>query len=150
MNPSDSDAHAARLGTLARANDAALKRLAETVLAQIDGVEVMRNRTGLAMLPTVDPVEGAVFHLGEVLVSEAHIRLTVSSDAPSGPVGYGACTGRDLERAMAIAVLDAAHSAGIAIAMIDSFIAGEAARLADADADEMREIEATRVDLETF
>ena len=88
--------HAEILGILARARPGPLKALAESLLDQLGDLTVIANRTGLVMVPMRDTVENVDFHLGEVLVSEAHI-----ADA-EGRVGYGMITGRDLERAMAL------------------------------------------------
>ncbi|MBC8100230.1 MAG: phosphonate C-P lyase system protein PhnG, partial [Armatimonadetes bacterium] len=95
------------LTTLTHAPPADVKAFAEDVLAQLGAVQVLVNRTGLVMLPYTDSAQGTVFHLGEVLVSEAHIRL------PDGAEGYAMCTGRDLVQALAVAILDAAYTAGI-------------------------------------
>lgn len=135
--------HDRALSVLARARPGPLKALAETLLADLDPVDVIANRTGLVMLPMTDTVQGTDFHLGEVLVAEAHIR--------TGAVeGYGMVTGRDLERAMAMAVVDAATARGLRAAEVAAFLDSEAAHQADADSDALRDIAATRVDMETF
>jgi alpha-D-ribose 1-methylphosphonate 5-triphosphate synthase subunit PhnG len=135
--------HAFVLATLARGNDAEIKQFAEQLLADIDEVEVIKNRTGLVMLPMRDTVEGTAFHLGEVLVAEAHIRAL-------GQEGYGMKTGRDLEAAMAIAVIDAAWQAGHELSIINAFVAAQADTIAANDNQRMRAVEATRVNMETF
>lgn len=135
--------HAFVLATLARGNDAEIKQFAEQLLADIDEVEVIKNRTGLVMLPMRDTVEGTAFHLGEVLVAEAHIRAL-------GQEGYGMKTGRDLEAAMAIAVIDAAWQAGHELSAINAFVAAQADAIAANDNQRMRAVEATRVNMETF
>lgn len=135
--------HAFVLETLARGNDAQIKQFAEQLLETIDDVEVLSNRTGLVMLPMRDTVEGTAFHLGEVLVAEAHIRAL-------GHEGYGMQTGRDLEAAMAIAVIDAAWQAGHQLSGIDAFVAAQAEMIAANDNQRMRAVEATRVTMETF
>lgn len=95
--------HGAFLSALARADDAALKAAAERLLPDLGTIEVLTSRTGLVVLPLRDTVKGTDFFLGEVLVAEAHIR--------AGAVeGYGLRRGRDLEAAMAMAVLDAARA----------------------------------------
>jgi alpha-D-ribose 1-methylphosphonate 5-triphosphate synthase subunit PhnG len=131
----------ALLSTLARAEPAAMKALAEAILPRLGAVEVLASRTGLVMLPMRDTVQGTDFFLGEVLVAEAHIR--------AGAVeGYGMVTGRDLERAMAMAVLDAGRAQGVA--EVAAFAAREAARHMAEDAALLRRVEATRVEMETF
>ena len=136
--------HAAALNILARARPERLKALAETVLDGMDAIKVVTNRTGLVMVPMRDTVENVDFHLGEVLVSEAHI-----ADA-AGHVGYGMIAGRDLERAMAMAVVDLRVAAVGQEADISRFLVEESAHLAAEDDRRMRQVEATRVEMETF
>ncbi|ODS51391.1 MAG: phosphonate C-P lyase system protein PhnG [Agrobacterium sp. SCN 61-19] len=136
--------HAATLSTLARARPEKLKAIAEIVLDRLAEIEVIANRTGLVMIPMRDSVENVDFHLGEVLVSEAHIR-----DA-QGHVGYGMVAGRDLERAMAMAVIDlhlaiAGHDDAVA-----RFLTEERSNALAEDDLRMRQVEATRVEMETF
>ena len=137
--------HGAFLDTLARADPARLKTLAEGLLPALGDVEVLASRTGLVMLPMRDTVTETDFHLGEVLVAEAHLRL-LGHDVE----GYGMVTGRNLEQAMAMALTDAAAAANIETAKIAEFVAAEAATLEAADIDRLRRIEATRVNMETF
>ena len=129
------------LTTLARAAPDRLRPVAEGILPRFGEIEVLVSRTGLVMLPFRDTVQGTDFFLGEVLVAEAHIR--------AGTVeGYGMVTGRDLERAMAVAVLDAGRALGLPEVM--AFVAREAALQEAEDAYLLRRIEATRVEMETF
>lgn len=134
--------HARLLDLLARADAVRLAALAEQVLPRLGAVEVIHSRTGLVMLPMRDTVQGTDFHLGEVLVSEAHIRA-------AGTDGYGMVIGRDLERAMAMAVVDAAASLGQTPDILE-FLHRAHRDLDAADTARLREIEATRVDMETF
>jgi len=134
--------HAPLLDVLARADVARLIALAEALLPSLGAVEVVHSRTGLVMLPMRDTVQCTDFHLGEVLVAEAHIRA-------AGTGGYGMVVGRDLNRAMAMAVVDAAASLG-QTPEIRAFVHHEARVLAAADTARLCEVEATRVDMETF
>jgi alpha-D-ribose 1-methylphosphonate 5-triphosphate synthase subunit PhnG len=136
--------HAQMLGILARARPEHLKRHAEALLADLGEVTVIANRTGLVMVPMRDTVGQVDFHLGEVLVSEAQITN------PAGHVGYGMVTGRDLERAMAMAVVDLSVDARGMDAATAQFLAGEKSHMANADEMRMRQVEATRVEMETF
>ncbi len=138
--------HAEVLDILARAEPGSIKAIAERLLEQLGDIEVLSSRTGLAMLPFVDTVLNTAFHLGEVLVAEAHIRLTDHG----GLEGYGAVVGRDLEQAMAMAIVDGALAASVCRAEIERFIAGQAAAQAKQDDDYLRKVEATRVKMETF
>jgi len=92
-----------RLDTLARADAGRLKSFAETLLPDLGTLEVIQSRTGLVMLPMRDTAQGTAFHLGEVLVSEAHIRQGDTD-------GYGMRRGHDLEATMAMALIDLALS----------------------------------------
>ena len=133
------------LSVLARADKQALKVLAEDIVCDLGAIEVLKSRTGLAMLPCRDTVEGTIFHLGEVLMAEAHIRLPERDTE-----GYGACVGRDLEHAMAMAVLDLAMVSGVANDRIAEFVEHQAERLRRQDDDMLRKTAATRVEMETF
>lgn len=141
----DEISHGAALDTLAAMNPAALKAEAEAILPRLGPVEVLASRSGLVMLPMRDTVQGTNFLLGDVLVAEAHLRLTAH-----GAEGYGMVTGRDLEQAMAMALIDAALAAGVEADRLTRFLAEAAATTAAADADMLRRIEATRVEMETF
>lgn len=121
-----------------------LKVFADQVLLDIRRVEVLENRVGLTMWPMRDPVKGTDFFLGEVLIAEARVRVGGEVD------GYGACLGRDLEQALGIAVLDAAWRAGIVAARIEAFAAEQARVQAEADERLLKQVEATRITLETF
>ena len=135
--------HASVLNTLARCDGEALKQFADALLETIEDIDVIENRTGLVMLPLRDTVQGTAFHLGEILMSEAHIRMV-------GQVGYGMRTGRDLEAVMAMAVVDAAWQAGYATDGIETFLKGQADAIAVTDTERLRDVEATRVNMETF
>ena len=132
-----------RLGTLARADADRLKVFSETLIEPLGDIEVVQSRTGLVMLPMRDTAQGVAFHLGEVLVSEAHIRQ-------GSAVGYGMRRGHDLEASMAMALVDLALATGTNEAECLAFCDAEAAALEAADEDRLKRVEATRVDMETF
>jgi alpha-D-ribose 1-methylphosphonate 5-triphosphate synthase subunit PhnG len=132
------------LTLLTHAPAEAVKALAEAVLPALGAPRVLINRTGLVMLPCTDSAEGTVFHLGEVLVSEAHVEID------GGTPGYALCTGRDRVQALAIALLDAALTAGIESAQIAAFLDAQAHAQAAADDALLRQVEATRVEMQTF
>lgn len=131
------------LSILSRAPADAVKQFADALIPALGPIDVVLNRTGLVMTPMLDSAQGAPFYLGEALIAEAHVRI-------SSAEGYGACLGRDLEQALAIALIDAACTAGLAQLEISAFIAAQADALAEADARLMREVDATRVEMETF
>lgn len=136
-------AHDALLGVLARSDTARLKNFAEPLIADLPDITVVENRTGLVMLPMRDTAKGAHFHLGEVLMSEARITA-------GGQDGYGMRRGRDLEAAMAMALVDLAVASGVAHEAVSEFVADEAERQQRADHDTLCRVEATRVNMETF
>jgi alpha-D-ribose 1-methylphosphonate 5-triphosphate synthase subunit PhnG len=133
------------LSVLSQAPASEVKQFADTLIPELGKIEVHHNRTGLSMLPMRDPVQGATFYLGEVLVAEAQVGL-----ADHDVEGYAACLGRDVGHALAVALIDAANVAGLAQEMIADFVAGQAARLEAADRHLLRQVEATRVEMETF
>lgn len=135
--------HDAILSTLAKADADRIKAFAETLIPQLGEIAVLENRTGLVMLPMRETAKGVNFHLGEVLVSEARI-------AADGQDGYGMRRGRDLEAAMAMALIDLAVAGGVAHDACTNFIDQEVAVQTAADTDCLKRIEATRVDMETF
>lgn len=138
-------AHGQALDILSASRPETIKACAETVLDDLGAVSVITNRTGLAMLPFMDTVKNTAFHLGEVLVAEAHIRV------PDRDVeGYGAVTGRDLEHAMAMAVIDAAIAAGHRTGPILKLLKAESQHQEETDRARLKKVEATRVQMETF
>lgn len=132
-----------RLSVLARADDARLKQFAETLIPDLGEVEVLQSRSGLVMLPMRDTAGGVAFHLGEVLMSEAHIRRGTAQ-------GYGMRRGHDLEASMAMALIDLALTSDVRADDCAAFCDAEAAALAQADEAVLRRVEATRVNMETF
>lgn len=137
--------HGDVLDILATSRPAGIKACAEEVLGDLGHVAVLANRTGLAMLPFVDTVRNTNFHLGEVLVAEAHIRIPERNIE-----GYGAVVGRDLEHAMAMAVIDAAIAAGHETGRILQFLESEQQQQNERETARLRKVEATRVEMETF
>ncbi|MEM9229418.1 MAG: phosphonate C-P lyase system protein PhnG [Pseudomonadota bacterium] len=131
------------LGVLARADDVKLKKFAETLIPDLGEIEVLQSQSGLVMLPMRDTAEGVAFHLGEVLMSEAHIR--------KGDVnGYGMRRGHDLEASMAMALVDLAMATDVRASDCKAFCDAQAEALQKADEDVLRRVEATRVNMETF
>jgi alpha-D-ribose 1-methylphosphonate 5-triphosphate synthase subunit PhnG len=131
------------LTVLTRAPSEAVKALAEEIIPLLEPITVLENRTGLAMLPMRDPVAGATFFLGEVLLAEARVQA-------AGAEGYAACLGRDLEQALAVALLDAAYAGGVGRDAIAAFAERAARAQAEEDAALLRQVAATRVEMETF
>jgi alpha-D-ribose 1-methylphosphonate 5-triphosphate synthase subunit PhnG len=132
------------LSTLTHAPSGRVKELADDVIPALGSVSVLENRTGLVMLPYTDSAQGTRFHLGEVLVAEAWVRLE------NGVEGYAAVVGRDLLQAVAIALLDAALRADIATERIQEFIHTQQTEQQQTDDELLRQVEATRIEMETF
>ena len=131
------------LSVLARADATKLKDFAETLIPDLGEIEVLQSQSGLVMLPMRDTAKGVAFHLGEVLMSEAHIR--------KGDVqGYGMRRGHDLEASMAMALVDLAMATDVRSEDCKAFCSAQAEALQKADDDVLRRIEATRVNMETF
>lgn len=135
--------HDQMLSVLARADAERLKAFAGTLIVRLGEIEVIESRTGLMLLPMQDSARGVNFHLGEVLMSEARIRA-------GGVEAYGLRRGRDLEAAMAMALVDLAVALGLAQGACAEFLEAEDATQRAADDDTLRRVEATRVDMETF
>ena len=126
----------------------AVKGFVEGILARLSTVQVINSRTGLAMLPFTDSVKGVTFHLGETLLAEAHVRV-------GDQAGYAACLGRDLEQAIALAILDALLQSKTATAKAEhaailDFVATAAQQQQAEELALLQKIEATRIELETF
>jgi alpha-D-ribose 1-methylphosphonate 5-triphosphate synthase subunit PhnG len=133
------------LSVLSQAPASEVKQFADSLIPELGHIKVLQNRTGLAMLPMQDPVQGTTFYLGEVLLAEAHVSL-----ADHCVEGYAACLGRDVEHALAIALVDAANAAELAQEAIADFVMAQAVKLEAADEHLLRQVEATRVEMETF
>jgi alpha-D-ribose 1-methylphosphonate 5-triphosphate synthase subunit PhnG len=134
---------ASYLGILSRASAEAVKTFADGLIPALGLIEVIENRTGLVMVPMIDTARGAAFYLGEVLIAEARVRVGITE-------GYGACLGRDLPLALAIALLDAALVAGQQHDQITRFVLAQAALIEAEEQALQAQIAATRVELETF
>lgn len=132
------------LTILTHAPAEAVKLFVEDVIPQLGDIDLLINRTGLVMLPYTDTSTGTRFHLGEALVSEAHVRIH------EGVEGYAVCAGRDLQQALAIALLDAALTATIMSEHIYSFIVEQQAAQQASDEQLLKQVEATRIEMETF
>lgn len=147
MSPSNppGSVRADTLSLLTAAPPDFVKNAAEEFIPLLGKIDVLANRTGLVMLPYSDTARGTAFFLGEVLVAEAHI-LCPDQDVE----GYALVIGRDVEQAMAIAVLDAAGAAGLARDCFDAILAEADAVQVSTDEARRRDVEATRVQMETF
>ena len=99
--------------------------------------------TGLVMVRGRAGGGGAPFNIGEATVSRASVRIV------TGEVGHGYCLGRDLDKAEAIAVIDALRQREAA--RVDAEIIAPLEALgAERDATRRDEAAATRVDFFTM
>ena len=84
------------------------KSLADEVRALHPVEETAPPRLGLVLVTVRESARRSLFHLGEVLVSEAKVRV-------DGTPGLGLIQGRDLDAAVDLAVIDAAWSARLPV-----------------------------------
>jgi alpha-D-ribose 1-methylphosphonate 5-triphosphate synthase subunit PhnG len=136
------------LSTLSAATAVDVIALADAVLPRFQDVQVIQNRTGIVMLPYRDTAKGVVFHVGEVLMAEAHVRAALTNGRMVE--GYGACLGRNTQHALAMAVIDAALRAGVEVNTIEAFVALQADSLLRQDQALRAKVETTHVEMETF
>jgi alpha-D-ribose 1-methylphosphonate 5-triphosphate synthase subunit PhnG len=122
-----------RLEALGLADEGALIGLADRVLEDLSVAVTRGPSVGLLMVRVEEPSERRAFNFTEVTVSEAEVSAQA---AGSSERGYAMVMGRQPERALAAAILDAAltlgHPASVEIEHL----------LADALADEERRREA--------
>lgn len=101
-------------------------------------------RAGLVMVQVRETARRSVFHLGEVLITEAKVRVAETS-------GLGLLRGWDPERATDLAVIDAACRAGLPeIAAWETRLLEAEAHLDAQLADERALLETSRVDFQTM
>ena len=82
------------------------RELAEAVRAGHAVEATLPPRVGLVLVTVRESARRRRFHLGEVLVSEAKVRV-------EGTAGLGLIQGRDLDAATDLAIVDAALAAGL-------------------------------------
>lgn len=131
------------LSVLTKAPAHVVKTLADSLLADLGDIRVLKNQTGLVMLPYTDSAQGTTFHLGEILVAEAHIEAQEQE-------GYGMVVGRDVVQAMALAVIDLALALGRQTATIIQLVDEQQQQQATDDDHLLKMVESTRVEMETF
>lgn len=90
-----------RFELLGQMDEESLYVLAEEVAECSMVTLVHEPQCGIVMMRSQDSVEGEVFNLGEILVSEAEVTV-------DGKLGYCMVMGKALKRALAGAILDGA------------------------------------------
>ncbi|MEA1869421.1 MAG: phosphonate C-P lyase system protein PhnG [Euryarchaeota archaeon] len=94
-----------RFELIARAGSERICGVAEQILADTTVEVIKKPSSGMIMMRFRDTAEKCVFNLGEVLVTEAEVRI-------GSELGYAMVMGRDPEAALAGAILDAAIESG--------------------------------------
>jgi len=141
-----SERDAERQRVMAALAAAPTRALAEIWDAWADQPQTQRVRgpeTGLVMVRGRTGGGGSPFNLGEATVTRATVRLS------TGEIGHSYALGRDGEKAVVAATLDALWQTGARQRVMDAVVALEQAAL---DADEQRRAEtaATRVNFFTM
>ncbi|MFD1944807.1 phosphonate C-P lyase system protein PhnG [Paradevosia shaoguanensis] len=141
-----SERDAERQRVMAALAAAPTRALAQIWDAWADKPETQRVRgpeTGLVMVRGRTGGGGSPFNLGEATVTRATVRLS------TGEIGHSYALGRDGEKAVVAATLDALWQTGARQRVMDAVVALEQAAL---DADEQRRAEtaATRVNFFTM
>jgi alpha-D-ribose 1-methylphosphonate 5-triphosphate synthase subunit PhnG len=104
-----------------------------------------QGRAGLLALPFEDSRTGTPFYVGEVLVYEVWLRFP-----KKGVEGYGMVLGEKPRLARALAYLDAALQAGIAVEKIQALALAAQKDLQEEDERLWRKVAATRLEVETL
>ena len=106
--------------------------------------EISAPNIALIQATVRESARRSLFHLGEVLVTQAKVRV-------EGVLGWGLIQGRDFEAAMELAVIDAAWNANLALTRSweAKALAAEVGIEAGLDR-EQAELAATRVEFETL
>jgi alpha-D-ribose 1-methylphosphonate 5-triphosphate synthase subunit PhnG len=133
-----------RFELIARANSERICEIAERILADT-AVEVIKKPVGgMIMMRFRDTAEKCVFNLGEVLVTEAEVRIDEE-------LGYAMVMGRDPEAALAGAILDAAVGSGHPLAPeIIDLLRSEEVRRKEELQKTWEEVATTKVDFEVM
>jgi alpha-D-ribose 1-methylphosphonate 5-triphosphate synthase subunit PhnG len=132
------------MGLLAKASRAELQA-AWDALDEKPAVQPVRGpETGLVMVRGRIGGGGAPFNLGEATVSRASIRLE------DGTVGHGQALGTDGAKVRLAAIFDALFQQPARKERVETLLDAIAARIADEDAEKVRQTAATRVDFFTM
>lgn len=133
-----------RFELIPRADKKKLCELAEKVLEDADLQVIKKPTPGMIMMRCRDNAHDCIFNFGEVLVTEAEVKIGDS-------LGYAMVMGMEPEKAIACAVLDCAVEAGHPLASeIISMLKAEEQKLKKEKMRIWKEIETTRVDFEVM
>jgi len=135
-----------RFELIARANSERICGIAERILDDAaTAVEVVKKPVcGMIMMRFRDTAEKCVFNIGEVLVTEAEVRI-------GSELGYAMVMGRDAEAALAGAIIDAAVESGHPLTPeIIDLLRSEEERLKEELQKRWAEVATTKVDFEVM
>ena len=133
-----------RFGLIAHADGKLMCGIAERILANTKVEIVKKPLCGMIMMRFRDTAKNCVFNLGEVLVSEAEVRIKNS-------MGYAMMMGMEPETVLAGAILDAAVEAGHPLAPeIIDLLDNEERRLSGEKQVKWAQVASTRVDFEVM
>lgn len=133
-----------RFSALAVADDTAVRELAERILEAAGAVEVLTGpRAATMLVEMTESVQEQRFYLGEVVVSQASVSV-------QGSRGDALVIGRDLERALAVAVCDAAADAGVLAEEVAALVQRSESAAAAARRHESATVAATKVSFEVI
>ncbi len=119
-----------------------LARICQAVVASSQVRVVRPPRPAMVMVRHVDPLERTPFHMGEACVSECEVEV-------DGIPGYGCCLGREEERALAAAIIDAVIGGNHRMAEeVAALLAEEEREIEERWSQERRAISRTRVDFD--
>jgi alpha-D-ribose 1-methylphosphonate 5-triphosphate synthase subunit PhnG len=133
-----------RTRILVDGDPAVRRRLADSIRSSREVIELESPNNGLVMITMRETARRRLFHLGEVMVTEAKVEI-------DGTVGLGIITGDNPDAAADLAVIDAACNAGLP--ECDSWtaiLAAEEARLGRVRRSEEARLLETRVRFETM
>ena len=133
-----------RFELIARADSERICEIAERILADTTVEVIKKPSSGMIMMRFRDTAEKCIFNLGEVLVTEAEVRIDEE-------LGYAMVMGRDPETALAGAILDAAVESGhpLAPGIID-LLRSEEVRRTEELQKTWTEVATTKVDFEVM
>ena len=133
-----------RFELIARADSERICEIAERILEDTTVEVIKKPSSGMIMMRFRDTAEKCIFNLGEVLVTEAEVRIDEE-------LGYAMVMGRDPETALAGAILDAAVESGhpLAPGIID-LLRGEEVRRTEELQKTWTEVATTKVNFEVM
>lgn len=133
-----------RTRILVRSPEELASSLAELIRSRYEVKELEEPNEGLVMLTMRETAHNTLFHPGEVLVTEAKVRIGET-------IGIGILQGHHPRKALDLAVIDAAWSAGLPeCSQMEVSIREAALRITESDARQAAVTAATRVSFETM